>query len=225
MLRTVVAVCAIILVFTSLGLAKDDRFDVSFNGAGVFTTTTTGNGVTHSATDGANFFGTFRWRFIKKNPHHSLIFNYGRAKDSQIYESTEDFHVLSSISEYTGAYVYSFHETHGFEPFVFAGAGALRFSPRSTWVFFPDLPDGTHNRVQVNVGTSTQTEVAYLYGVGVDHRLPHFKRFSVRLQYRGLFYRAPDFNVTPARTGSGLNFFTGGHAHMAEPSIGLVFRF
>lgn len=223
MVKTASAAVAIVFFLTSASLAMD-RFDGSVNGAGVFTTETSGNGVTHSATDGANIFGTFRVRF-RKSGHHSLIFNYGRAKDSQIYQSTDDFHVLSNVSEFTGAYMYSFSAKGRFEPFFLAGGGGLRFSPDSTWVFFPDLPDGTHNRVQINVGAKTQSQLAFLYGLGVDCRLPRFSRFSVRLQYRGLLYKAPDFGVTTASTGSGLTFFTGGRGHMAEPSVGLVFHF
>ncbi len=111
-----------------------------------------------------------------------------------------------------------------FEPFVLAGGGALIFSPSSTWVFFPDLPDNVPDRVQVNLGASSQTQLAFLYGLGVDYRLPWFPKVSLRLQYRGFLYKAPDFNVN-ANSGSLVNFFTGGKEHMAQPSVGFVYRF
>jgi hypothetical protein len=41
---------------------------------------------------------------------------------------------------------------------------------------------------------------------------------ALRLQYRGLVYRSPDFGV-PGR------FFTGTRGHMAEPSIGIAVKF
>jgi hypothetical protein len=114
--------------------------------------------------------------------------------------------------------------TSKFQPFVLAGGGALIFSPSSTWVFFPNLPDNMPDRVEVNLGASKQTQLAFLYGVGVDYKLPRFSRLSLRMQYRGFLYKAPDFNVNQ-NSGSQVNFFTGARGHMAEPSIGFVFRF
>ncbi|MBZ5572561.1 MAG: hypothetical protein LAO09_11875 [Acidobacteriia bacterium] len=221
MLKPAGAVLAILLFLTSVSLAQDGHFDASINGAGVFTSQSSGNGITQSATDGLNVFGTFRVRFKSR---HSFVFNYGRTKDSQIYEVNNNFHVLTTISEYSGAYVFSPLKKGRFEPFFLAGVGALRFSPRSTWVFFPDLADGTHNRVQIAVGAVKQTQLAFLYGLGVDYRLPVFSRLALRLQYRGFLYNAPDFKVDTS-SGNALSFFTGARGHMAEPSVGLVFRF
>jgi len=213
-------VAAIWFLFTSLGVGQDKgHFDASINGAAVFTKASTGNGVRQSATTGSNYFGTFRLRF---NPKHSLIFNYGRAKNSQVYQTNLDYHVVTSTTEYSGAYVYNLFEKGRFEPFVFVGAGALRFNPQSTWLVLPDFVAGVPNRVQINLNAVKQTNLAYLYGGGVDYRLPW--RFALRLQYRGLLYNAPDFKVNP-NSGSAVNFSTGSKGHMAEPSIGLVFRF
>ena len=216
------AVLAVLLLLPPLSLAQGGHFDASINGAGVFTSQSTGNSVTQSATDGLNVFGTFRARFKSR---HSVVFNYGRAKDSQVYQAAGDnFHVLTTITEYSGAYVFSPMRKGKFEPFFLAGVGALRFSPRSTWVFFPDLSDGTHNRIQIAVGAVKQTQVAFLYGLGVDYRLPVIPRLALRLQYRGFLYEAPDFKVDTS-SGNALSFFTGAKGHMAEPSVGLVFRF
>ena len=77
--------------------------------------------------------------------------------------------------------------------FVFAGGGVLRFSPRTTWVFFPPLANNVPNNVQVNLNAAKQSELAVLYGFGMDYKLPW--RFALRLQYRGLLYREPDFKV------------------------------
>jgi opacity protein-like surface antigen len=211
---------AAFLLFTSLGVSQDKgHFDASFNGAAVFTKESTGNGVQHTATIGSNYFGTFRFRF---KPKHSLIFNYGRAKNSQVYQTNFDYHVLTSTTEYSGAYVYNLFEKGKLEPFVLVGIGGLSFSPQSTWLILPDFVAGVPNRVQINLNATKQTSLAYLYGGGVDYRLPW--RFALRLQYRGLIYNAPDFKVN-ALSGSAVNFSTGSKAHMAEPSVGLVFRF
>jgi opacity protein-like surface antigen len=208
------------LLFTSLGVCQNNgHFDASLNGAAVFTKESDGNGIQQSATIGSNYFGTFRFRFRPKN---SLIFNYGRAKDSQVYQTGFDFHVLSTITEYSGAYVYSPFQKGRFEPFVLVGAAALRFNPSSTWVVFPDFANDVPNRVSIDLNAARQTEAAILYGAGLDYRLPW--KLALRLQYRGFLYSAPDFKVN-TDSGGAVSFATGSRGHMAEPSIGLVFRF
>jgi hypothetical protein len=220
MLKKAGLIAAVCFLFTSLGVSQDKgHFDASVNGAVVFTKQSNGNGVQQSATIGSDYFGTFRFKF---KPKHSLIFNYGRAKDSQIYQTNFDYHVLTSITEYSGAYVYNFFEKRKFEPFVLVGLGGLTFNPQSTWLFLPDFVVGVPNNVQINVNATKQTALAYLYGGGVDYKLPF--RLALRLQYRGLLYNAPDFKVN-SLTGNAVNFSTGSKGHMAEPSIGLVFRF
>lgn len=222
MLKSAALILAFLFALAGFSPAQDGHFDASFNGAPIFTKGSTVGAVSQSATIGANIFGTFR---VKFKPKHSFVFNYGHAKDSQIYETVGDnFHILTSISEYSGAYVFSpFSKKGKFEPFVLAGGGLLRFYPRSTWVFFPPV-NLQPNNIQINLNAATQSELAFVYGFGVDYRLPVLSRFALRLQYRGFLYREPDFRIDSS-TGSAISFFTGTYGHMAEPSVGLVFRF
>ena len=219
MLKKAGSALAVLLFLSSLSFGQDGHYDVSVSGSAIFSKQSSGNGITQSATNGAGGFATIR---VKFNPKHSLLFNYGRAKNSQVYQSIDNFHVLDNISEYTGAYVFSPFRKGKFEPFVFAGGGWLRFSPRSTWVFFPPLANNVPNNIEVELGAVKQSQLAVLYGFGTDYKLPW--RFALRLQYRGLFYREPDFKVD-ANSGSSVSFFTGARGHMAEPSVGIVFRF
>jgi len=220
MFRSTWVVVATVCLFTSLGLCQHkDHFDASFNGAAVFTKESDGNGIRQSATIGSNYFGSFRAKFNAKN---SLVFTYGRAKDSQIYQTAFDFHVLTTISEYSGAYVYSPFRKGRFEPFALVGVAALRFNPRSTWAVFPDFANDVPDRVLIDLGAAKQTEIAVLYGAGTDYVV--HGRLALRLQYRGFFYRAPDFKVNTV-SGGAVSFATASRGHMAEPSIGLVFRF
>jgi hypothetical protein len=214
------SIAAAIVCFASIGFTQDNHYDASGNVGANFTKTSQGNGVTQGGTVGLSVFGTIRVRF---KPNHSLLFTYGHSKDSQTFQAGEDFHVLTSISEFTGAYMYNPYRKGKFETFVLAGGGGLRFSPNSTWVFFPVLPNGLPHNVMADVGAQTQTQIAFLYGLGFDYTLP-MPRFALRVQYRGFLYREPDFKVD-ASNGSPLSFFTGAYGHMAEPSIGLVFRF
>lgn len=212
---------AILIFLTSLGFAQDSHYDFSVNGAAVFTKQSSGNGITQTATDGGGGFGTIRWRF---KPKHSFVFNYGRFKNSQIYQSIDNFHISANISEYSFGYMFTPFTKGRWEPFLLAGAGPIRFSANSTWVFFPPLPGNIPNNIQTNLNARKQTEIGYLYGLGVDYRIPYFPRFALRLQYRGVLYKEPDFDVD-ANHGSVVDFFTGARGHMAEPSVGIVFRF
>ena len=219
MLKQAGSALVVLLFFSALSFGQDGRYDASVSASAIFSKQSSGNGITQSATDGAGGFATIR---VKFNPKHSLLFNYGRAKNSQVFQTVDSFHVLSNISEYTGAYVFSPFRRGKFEPFVFIGGGWLTFSPRTTWVFFPPLPNNIPNNIQVELGTAKQSELAVLYGFGTDYKLPW--RFALRLQYRGLFYREPDFKVDSS-SGNSVSFFTGARGHMAEPSVGIVFKF
>jgi hypothetical protein len=202
-----------VLASTAVGQAGN-RFDVALGFEGVFPKQTSANGIVLSPTNSGGFLGTFRWRFAEK---HSIETNYARTNDSQIYKTPNTFRIQSNVTEWTGAYVFSPMETKKFEPFVFGGAGILVFNPFSTFV----------NTVQVPVPSTRQTEFAVLYGVGVDYRVfssvpglrkaalaPHL---ALRIQYRGLFYKVPNFNNP--------NLFTGSRGHLAEAAAGLVIKF
>ncbi|HZR55390.1 MAG TPA: outer membrane beta-barrel protein [Terriglobales bacterium] len=182
---------------------EDGRFDVSIGAAGVITKQSTGNGTVLNPTNSGAVVASFRYRFT---PSSSLEFNYGHTRDSQIYtEGTNEFRIQTTISEYTGAYVLNFFQHRKLEPFVFVGAGALKFKPGNTYI----------DTLQLPVAVVNQTELAFIYGGGADYRvIPHV---AIRLQYRGLAYKAPDFE--------GTGFLTGAKGHLAEPSIGVVFRF
>jgi len=219
MLKKAGSTLAVLLFFSLLSFGQDGHYDASVSGSAIFTKQSSGNGITQSATEGAGGFATIRLKF---NSKHSVLFNYGRAKNSQVYQSIDSFHVLDNVSEYTGAYMFSPFRKGKFEPFVFAGGGWLRFSPRTTWVFFPPLSNNIPNNIQVNLNAAKQSELAVLYGFGTDYQLPW--RFALRLQYRGLLYHEPDFKVDSS-SGSSVSFFTGTRSHMAEPSVGIVFRF
>jgi len=232
MARKVGLALAGFVVLTLVAFAQDGRFDASVSFAGTFPDSTTANGITHSGTNGAEIFGTFRFRFNRRS---AFAFNYGRGKDSQIYLASSDFHILTNITEYSGAYVFTPFQTKNLETMVFGGIGGLVFDPQSEWIFYNDNTDNPFgiNQTQVTIGASKQTEMAFLYGGGVDYRLsgipiasriPLSSHFAFRLQYRGLIFKNPDFGVTSI-SGSIPSLVTNKNGHMAEPAFGLVFKF
>jgi outer membrane immunogenic protein len=203
MLRQAAMAVAALLLFTTSGLAQEDgHFDVSINGAAVLTKQSTGHGIVLDPTNSGAPLITFR---VRLNAKHSLVANYSHTDDSQIYTLGADvYRIQSKVSEFSAAYVYNPIEIGKFEPFLLAGAGRLSFSPGNTYI----------NTYEVPVAVVQQTELAVLYGAGVDYRVR--PKIAVRLQYRGLIYKAPDFKG---------QFFTGALGQMAEPSIGIVLRF
>ncbi len=200
------AAAAVIFLITAAAAHAQVGLDVALSGAGVFSrTTTSSNGVvTDTPTKSGAIFGTVRYH-VKKLQAFEL--NIGHTSNSQIFTVPPDtYRVMTGITEYTGAYVFTPLAGPKWQPFVLAGGGALKFSPGNTYI----------DKVQNLFGTKSQTSLTFLYGGGTDYVF--WKRLAVRLQYRGLIYRNPDFGV-PSR------FYTGAKGHIAEPSVGLVVKF
>jgi outer membrane immunogenic protein len=215
--RSGIAIAAFFLLASIVGWAQDNTYDISLGGAGVLNKQSTGNGTVVTPTDSGAVLVTGRYRFSE---HSSVEINYSHTMNSQIYFAAPlTYRIQGTVAEYSGAYVFSFHQSAKIEPFVFAGAGAL--------VFYPGYGSSTINDVQTTIPSTRQTRPAFLYGGGFDWRIfsivPLVRRASftnhlaIRLQYRGLVYKAPSFNVQ--------NLFTGARGHMAEPSVGIVVKF
>ena len=215
--RTTGIVVAALFLFTSVGLSQDNRFDVSLSGGPVIPNKPVGNGTTLTPTKSGVVLLTARYRFSERS---SVELNFVHTSDSQIYSTPPlTYRILNTISEYSGAYVFSFHQSARVEPFVFVGAAAV--------VFYPGYSLNTVNDVLTTIPASQQSKPAFLYGGGLDYRIfssvPFIRRTSLsnhlalRLQYRGLLFKAPDFKVQ--------NLVTGAREHMAEPTIGIVVKF
>lgn len=197
---------AVVLAITATATHAQNRLDVSLSGAGVFskTTTSASGGVSDTPTKSFAVLGSIRYHLTK---HHAFEVNFGHTRNSQIFSVPPDsYRVSTGIGEFTGAYVFTPLQGQRFQPFLLAGGGALKFSVGNTYI----------DTIQQNLGASSGTTLAFLYGGGTDYHL--WKILSLRVQYRGLIYRNPDFGV-PSR------FFTGTRGHMAEPSAGIVVKF
>src|SRR6266536_1938293 len=181
MLRKSVGAAALVVALASLAAARDvNRFDFSVGAAGVFSKTATNGSITLKPTNSYEVLGTVRFRF---NRMHAIGFNIGRANNAQVFLTPHSFRVQTGITELTGAYVFSPFQTTRLEPFLFGGGGVLRFNPGTTYI------DG----FQSSFGAAQQTSLAVLYGGGADYHL--WRRLALRLQYRGLVYKNPDFKV------------------------------
>lgn len=200
MLKSALWAGAFIFLSASFAPARDTgHFDASVGWGGVFNKTST----TLAPTNSGMVLGTFRCRF---NRMHGIELNVGRNDNTQVYLfPPNNYRVQTTVTEYSGAYVLSPFQTTRLEPFLLGGAGALRFYPGNTDI----------NGFQSAFGARQQTSLAFLYGGGVDYRLWRFA--ALRLQYRGLIFKEPNFHLQ--------QFFTSNKGHMAEPSIGFVIKF
>jgi hypothetical protein len=163
---------------------------------GQFTGTTSGNGVTDSPTDSLGTLATFRQSF---HPWLGYEVNYSYTRFTEKY-STIPFGVQNNVNEVTGAYLVQGPSFLGLQPFGAIGFGALIFLP--TTVGGQKYPQ--------------QNRTPLLYEVGVNYPLIT-SHFGLRLQYRGLSYKTPDYNATLLTTGT--------RRTTSEPSVGAYLRF
>src|SRR5262249_52514027 len=124
-----------VLALTAFVAAQEvERFNASVSGAAVFSkSSTSSNGsLTLKPTNSSDVFGSVRWRL---NRFHALEANIGHTMNSQVYTiAPNNFRVSVDIMEFSGDYVLSPMHTKHWEPFLFGGAGALRFSPGTTYI-------------------------------------------------------------------------------------------
>ena len=202
MLRGIGVVGVCLLAAVSMAAAQEGRADVAIGGTALFTKDTSGNGVDQAVTNSGGLLGSFRFR-VRRND--TIELNYGYTRNSQIYTNSTAFSFQeqqANVHELTAAYVYQVNRKAKLNPFVLGGGGLLLFHPMTA---------STHSLVD----PQSDTEGTILVGLGANYRLTD--AFGVRVQFRGLMYKSPDFGVNAASTGA--------WAITGEPSIGLTFRF
>lgn len=201
MLRTV-GVVAVCLLAAGIAVAQEAKADVTLSGMAVFSKNTSGNGIDQAVTNSGGFLASFRYNMRGRS---GVEFNYGFLRDSQLYTNTSSLafnEQQANVHELSGAYVYRLNRVWKVNPFVLGGGGFLIFKPISTSTL--SVP-----------GASTDVKGTFLYGAGVNYRLTD--SLGLRLQYRGLLYKSPDFGVSTVSAGT--------WANTAEPSVGITLRF
>jgi opacity protein-like surface antigen len=182
--------------------AQENRSEISLQGGGLFTSSTTGNGTVYDATDSGGFLATYRYHL---SHWISLEGAYGYSVNTQKYAlSSSAFRIQSGIHDFTGSLVMNLpSRTHSrFNPYLLVGGGALRFAP-------------TNNQFNTLSAAQGQTKGVFVYGAGVNYGI--YKSLSLRVEYHGLIYGTPDFGFGALATNS--------VTHTAVPSAGLSLRF
>ncbi len=196
-------ICFMGALMTLLGAAapafaqeEQGRSEASVQFMGTFIASTTAGGVTQSSSASGGVLATYRFFFDRYN---GIEGNYSYSRDTTTYSLPDgQLGVEANLQEWSAAYVFRM-PIHRIKPFAEAGVGELTFAPTNY------IPVG-----------SNQTRAAFVYGVGVDLNLG--QHLFARAQYRGFVYGSPTFEVP-------FNYGLSRATHLAEPSIGLGFRF
>ena len=176
------------------------HLDGAVSGFGQFSGTTNGNGIEDKPTYSTGVLVTARQSF-----HFWLGYeiNYGYTRFAERYKApTYGVQVQNNLHEVTGAYLVQGPTIPilGLQPFGAVGVGAL--------VFLPTTTGGQR--------FSQQYRVPILYEFGINYPILT-SHLGLRLQYRGLSYKTPDFGSAQLTTGS--------RRQTAEPSVGAYLRF
>jgi len=189
-------------------LAQDSHSEVTLSALGNFPFHSSGSNVTVDATNSAGFAASYQFRF---KTHSGIDLGYGFTRGTFYYMEDEtavrggiiSLNQSSTIHELTAAYVYHFWPNRRLQFFALAGGGSVIFKPTG---------NSTSNTL---FGAVTQARGAYLYGGGLDYRITG--PFTLRLQYRALNFKTPDF------FGAGLT--THSWMRTSAPQIGISYKF
>jgi opacity protein-like surface antigen len=189
----------ILLLLSLSAWAQEVRQGLTIQGSGFFPKETTESGIASKPTYSGGVLAGYRFNI---NGWLAVEGNYDYFRNSQKYStSAGSAFVPTSVHAVTGLAVFKIPTSglmkYYLRPYALAGGGAMIFDPRDT------------NSV------SKQTRGSLVYGAGAD--MPLARHIAIRVEYRGLVYKVPDFGLSPLR----VNKFT----HAAVPSAGLVFTF
>ncbi len=173
--------------------------EASVGGFYQFTSTASGNGISDTASKSlggeASFRHSFHWWL-----GYEASYDYTRFSD---FYSGQAFGYQHNLHQFNGDYYLHGPKAFGIQPFAVAGVSGV--------VFSPTLNGGQNTPWQIRPGAN--------FGAGINYPLLT-SHLGVRLQYRGVYYEAPDFspNGLPALS-------TNSYRLTSEPLAGVYIRF
>jgi outer membrane immunogenic protein len=194
---------AVVFLLSAVGAtAQEERSEIGLQGTGFFTKDTTGLGTTQRGTENGGLLVGYRYHFNRWLAAEG-VYGYGR-NTQQYFAPSGLSRIQADIHQATGGLVVKLPAPARFRlsPYVLAEGGALVFNP-------------TGNSFGNVAGAQSQSVGVFVYGGGAD--FPIVKHVSLRAEYRGLVYKAPDFGLRDLNTDK--------ITHAAQPSAGIVFRF
>jgi len=191
----------VLMLVAARGYAQESRQDLSFSGTGIFGPTIHGAAnVQQSSTTALGLLMSYRYMVT---PRSALELNYSFSQNNQKYFTSfiRNARVHSRMQELSAAYVYT-RTYRRYNPFAEIGVGGL--------IFTPVLDNNTNL-----LGTKSTKGVAGLFGGGLAYELS--PSFDVRVEYRGLITKAPNFGKT--------EFSTNRYEVISMPSVGIAYHF
>ncbi len=191
-----------VMLSAAAGFAQESRQDISISGFGLIGPTVHGsNSVTLRSSKTAGVLLSYRYLLT---PHSALEANYSWAQNTNYFQyggqNTAIFNpVHTRQQELSGAFVYG-RTYKNYNPFLEAGVGGVVFTPIQEGSFTLDAKQNT------NIGA--------VFGGGVAYELS--PSFDIRVQYRGIFVKAPSFVD---------RFRTNRYEVISMPSIGIAYHF
>jgi hypothetical protein len=188
------------------------RLDLGVSGVGVLTKNVSGTNLFGNPTTlstSSTLGALVQIRYVR-SPLVGFEFNYGYARYTENFNFATTttfgppaglFPVQTKAAEYTFGYVAHLprFSYHGIQPFAGAGVGTTAFTP---------TPGGGE-------GLPEKARMTYYYTVGAEDMVS--RHFGLRLQFRQLFYKAPDF---------GQNYLTIQQQTIStEPSFGFFIKY
>jgi outer membrane immunogenic protein len=197
--RAGITVLGLAALLPMTAVTQELRSEIAVQGTGFFTKNSKGHGIRERATESGGVLFDYRYNL---NYWLAADVSYAHGRNTQIYSGSTQARVQANLNQFTGAAVVKLPPLTRLQPYVLAGGGGLVFSP-------------TRNAGGTLTGTTRQTRGAFLYGVGADYALTD--HISFRIEYRGLVYKAPTFHLSRLNTSA--------WTRLAQPSVGIVFRF
>jgi outer membrane immunogenic protein len=186
-------------VMAATSPAQESRQDISVSAGGILPPFIVGNDVQQTGTYGLG--GLVSYRFML-TPRSGLEVNYQYAQNAEkYYTSFNNVRVHNRMQEFSGAYVFNLNFKN-FNPFIEAGPAAFIFSP---------LDDASTTQLDAK----RQTEIGGIYGGGLAYEIS--PSFDVRIEYRGLLMKTPDFDLSPQKVGRYYN--------VSNPVVGIAYHF
>lgn len=211
-------------VDVSIGLESDLTATRMPKFTNVYSTSGTGfTQVTQSASPAAGTFASFHQSFtpwLGYNVHFGFTRfteNYSNGmqfvpNSATTFPATSSFvrgDIRTNMYDLTVSSVIEGPRTRRFSTFTELGGGGLFFTPLST-----------------GLGASRQTRPALVFGAGANYKLS--SRLELRAEYRGLFYKSPDFglpDITPGLTPTNQFPMTRLFTVTSTPEVSLVYHF
>jgi outer membrane immunogenic protein len=207
-MKKIVFVFFLLAACAAEGRAQESRQDISLSGFGIvepFIASSTDVQVHSNYGLGA----LISYRFML-TPNSALEANYGITYQNSfryVISNTNVVKVLTRTQEASGAYVRSFTYRR-LNPFVEAGPAGL--------IFLPIRNSGT-----TSLDVKQQTSISGMYGGGFAYEVS--PSFDIRVEYRGLVTKVPNFGLGSGSTTE--NLTTNKWFNISEPAIGVAYHF